>query len=622
VIMATDTNAGLFRDPVSTNRTLSIVSYNMHGFHQGVPALQDLLEYSSSVPDIILVQEHWLTPANLNKFEDVFPNYFSFGCSAMENRVQSGILLGRPYGGVMSLINNKWRSITETVCCSERYTVIRVANYLIVNMYLPCVGAADRLLLCEDILAEIQAWRFKYNMCECIIAGDLNCNLDSGDQVAAVVSGFIQSSSLTRCDHLFPSSISATYINTHLNQQSYIDYILTSDPGSLLGFKILDPDINFSDHLPLYATFQLNDIAKDSSNDGRPIDGATVRVHKRLRWDKGDRPSYYSYTGVLEAMICVCDTTIDSLRGALNCDALSCHEKCQSVVDEVYDEVVRVLNTAAQLFVPQKHKNFYKFWWGEELKIAKAASVDSNNMWKAAGKPHQGPIFEKRKRCRSAYRQLLREEEKREKLSYTNDLHEALLRKNGKMFWNCWQAKFESSMPCSQVDGCVDDYVIVNKFADHFHKSYSCNNKSRADALYQQFVRIRSAYMGDRLSDSHAFDTELVSKVVLDLHQGKAPDIVGLTGEHLQYCHPSVLVLLTKLFQLIILSGCVPNGFKHSYIVPIPKVKDTRTKPLAGSDFRGIAISPIISKVFEYCVIDRFKEFLSLQIISLGFVKV
>ena len=112
--------------------------------------------------------------------------------------------------------------------------------------------------------------------------------------------------------------------------------------------------------------------------------------------------------------------------------------------------------------------------------------------------------------------------------------------------------------------------------------------------------------MGDLLSVSRAVGTELVSKVVFDLHQGKAPDIVGLTAEHLQYCHPSILVLLTKLFQLIILSGCLPNGFNHSYIVPISKkVKDIRTKALARNDFRSTAISPIIYKVFEYCVIDN-----------------
>ena len=621
MIMATVSNADLSRGFTPTHQSLCIVSYNMHGFHQGLPALHDLIGHNSTIPDIILVQEHWLTPANLHKFDDFFPDYFSFGCSAMSNVIQSGILYGRPYGGVMTLISNNLRMITETVCCSERYTVIRVANYLIVNVYLPCVGTSDRLLICEDIFADIQSWIIKYSMCDCIIAGDFNCNLDSGDKVAALISSFIQSSSLTRCDHLFPSDILATYINLHLNQQSYIDYIFTSSPGSLLSFNILDPDINFSDHLPLCATFHLNSIPDKPTAVGSPVDIASARVHKRLRWDKGDLASYYSYTSVLNSMICTCDTAIDSVRNTGNSDIRFYDAEYQSVVDEIYNEVVTVLNNATQLFIPQKDKNFFKFWWKEELKAAKAASIDSNDMWKAAGKPRQGPIFEKRKRCRSVYRQLLRDEEKREKLSYTNDLHEALLRKNGKIFWNCWRAKFESATPCSQVDGSVDDNAITRKFAVHFHKSYSCNSRSRANSLFDQFTRLRSVYVGARLSTSHAIDTELVSDIVSAMHRGKAPDITGLTGEHLQFSHPSVIVLLAKLFQLIILSGCVPNGFKHSYIVPIPKVKDTRTKALTCDDFRGIAISPVISKVFEYCVVDRFNEFLGSADNQFGFRK-
>ena len=71
------------------------------------------------------------------------------------------------------------------------------------------------------------------------------------------------------------------------------------------------------------------------------------------------------------------------------------------------------------MYVPRRHKDFYKFWWSEGLKIAKAASVESNNVWKAVGKPRQGPVFDKRNKCRLAYRQLIREEEKREKI----DIH-------------------------------------------------------------------------------------------------------------------------------------------------------------------------------------------------------
>ena len=42
----------------------------------------------------------------------------------------------------------------------------------------------------------------------------------------------------------------------------------------------------------------------------------------------------------------------------------------------------------------------------------------------------------------------------------------------------------------------------------------------------------------------------------------------------------------------------VPVGFRKSYIVPIPKPKDCRSKSMKYDDFRGITISPVISKKF------------------------
>ena len=59
--------------------------------------------------------------------------------------------------------------------------------------------------------------------------------------------------------------MSATYLNHDLNQQSYIDYIVTSAPGSLLDIKILDLDINLSDHLLLCAIFKFDDSVNKSS---------------------------------------------------------------------------------------------------------------------------------------------------------------------------------------------------------------------------------------------------------------------------------------------------------------------------------------------------------------------
>ena len=92
---------------------------------------------------------------------------------------------------------------------------------------------------------------------------------------------------------------------------------------------------------------------------------------------------------------------------------------------------------------------------------------------------------------------------------------------------------------------------------------------------------------------------------------GKAPDIDGLSVEHLLYYHPSLPFILSKFFKLIFFCRYVPLGIKKSYIVPIPKPKDCRSKAMTYDDFRGITISPVISKIFEHCVVKGFQVFLS-----------
>jgi hypothetical protein len=94
-----------------------------------------------------------------------------------------------------------------------------------------------------------------------------------------------------------------------------------------------------------------------------------------------------------------------------------------------------------------------------------------------------------------------------------------------------------------------------------------------------------------------------------------------ITSEHLQNCHPITSTLLAKLFNLMMRYHYVPRGFGLSYTVLIPKVKDCRSKAMICDDFRGIAISSILSKVFEHSIIDTFNSFLSTNDNQFGFKK-
>jgi len=47
-----------------------------------------------------------------------------------------------------------------------------------------------------------------------------------------------------------------------------------------------------------------------------------------------------------------------------------------------------------------------------------------------------------------------------------------------------------------------------------------------------------------------------------------------------------------------------------SFTVLVPKSNASRySKSLSVDDFRGISISPILSKVFEHCLLDRYCEY-------------
>jgi hypothetical protein len=95
--------------------------------------------------------------------------------------------------------------------------------------------------------------------------------------------------------------------------------------------------------------------------------------------------------------------------------------------------------------------------------------------------------------------------------------------------------------------------------------------------------------------------TELIGLGLAKLHPGIAPGY-DKSVEHLTNCHPVIHSLLAKLFNCII-STHVPADFGMGIVIPIPKSEpsDPVNKP---ENFRGITLSPIISKLFEHCIID------------------
>jgi len=81
-----------------------------------------------------------------------------------------------------------------------------------------------------------------------------------------------------------------------------------------------------------------------------------------------------------------------------------------------------------------------------------------------------------------------------------------------------------------------------------------------------------------------------------------------------------MVVILSKLFNLIVSAACVPHGFRLSYTVPLSK-EDQHHKGNSVDNYRAISISPAISKIFEHCVLARYSKFLMMSSNQFGFKK-
>lgn len=198
-----------------------------------------------------------------------------------------------------------------------------------------------------------------------------------------------------------------------------------------------------------------------------------------------------------------------------------------------------------------------------------------------------------------------------------------MLKKQGSTFWKCWKSKFEPKKHAfSHVDGTTDASAIADHFAQHFSKACTNLTDSGADKLKSQYEDLRPEYYGMPDDKQYKFDAELLENIIVKMKRGKAAGLDGLTAEHLQYCHAILPCILAKLFNIMMHYGHVPESFGLSYTVPIHKGNcNIHSKTATVDDFRGISISPVFSKVFEHCILDRYSNFFVTSNNQFGFKK-
>lgn len=615
--------------PPPSDISHNIISYNLHGFNQGSPLLCSLCE-GNDRPIMLLVQEHWLTPANMHKIINFNDRYTCFGISAMERSVRRSIIRGRPFGGVATLINNELCSKITFVECRDRFVVLIIDNCIYINVYLPSAASDSEIDLLTSVLVELEdvvttASGQLVGSFHFIVGGDFNLDFDSHSRSAVIVSDLLRKWSLLPCHKIIKGNLAYSYCHETLQHYSLIDYFWISDKNvpDLINYKIIESPINLSDHLPISISIMctFGNILLSNGCERPSVYPPVIS----LDWLGGNKAAYYESSRVLLVPIF---NQIDLLLNRVKCasDSLEGPSKMPSFeleIEEAYSKLVNALLMASSDTIPVKSNKGKKYWWDQELSVLKRLSIVAHDNWISAGRPRRGVLFEIKLKAKLNFKSCIKNKKKLSLNNLSDSLHEQLLDNSQLSFWKIWKGKFGNKAKANKcIEGLSDDLAISNKFADYYAsicKSNSINLDDDRCEFNNLLLRLDS-YTGANRSFDSVVDISDIQRIINNLSIGKAAGIDRLTAEHLIFSHPIVVSSLTRLFKVMITCHYVPNAFGLGITVPLPK-QDAKGSLNKMESYRGITILPIISKIFEITLEKFVHSFLVSNKSQFGFKK-
>ena len=101
-----------------------------------------------------------------------------------------------------------------------------------------------------------------------------------------------------------------------------------------------------------------------------------------------------------------------------------------------------------------------------------------------------------------------------------------------------------------------------------------------------------------------------VEAAMKKLKQRKSAGPDGISPEHLIYGDPVLKLWLKKVFNCIITYKTIPSCLANAIVVPI-YYKGKVRNPLITTSYRGISLTFIVGKVFEYIFLQRMTPILS-----------
>jgi hypothetical protein len=455
---------------------------------------------------------------------------------------------------------------------------------------MPCKGSRSNGNEYGEVLDELYEIVVKYsNNHYIILAGDLNAQLtsDKPDKQDQLLKNFCAEVGLTTIPN-YPNK--PTFLNTDGIGCTHIDHVISTKDAALHINSIWIEDElinNTSDHHPVCATTTLRIVCTTTNTDKQIQPG-----NNRINWDKADLTVYQTYLD-------------DRYRED------SKQIRTAADLDQEIEAFHDTLNEAARLACPRKRagKRAKNRTWNDKISEAAASNKTANYRWKSAGRPKEPdhPTVIERKKARSHFRQVMRQEiamKRDQKLEAVMEAHGSDRNAFYKLIGEQRSTKTTNAEEIV-VEGKLlkGPKEMCEGWKDHFEKLATPAIKEGYVESYKQDTDIDIQILKDITQSQqlqmNSFTYIEIQKAITRLNNKKAPDLYGITAEHLKNASPAAIGKLMQMLNYVIKVKKVPASMKAGVLTPVYKKKKSKQDPFS---YRGITVTAIVGKVLEILI--------------------
>ena len=448
------------------------------------------------------------------------------------------------------------------------------------------------------------------NFNELIWCGDINSHFIRNTKFVDIISEYINEKKLVKSWNKFEVDFTHVhYINENAHT-SIIDHFFwnVSIDQSIVDAGVIHLSENLSDHSPIYLVVKENG-SVTSTNEN-------VVSRSKPSWKLATEDERNVFRDVLKEKL-------SELPHLCECHEVHCqNQEHNENLDDFMMELLGAMEQTANETLPVKkmHQKNGKAHspiarWNEDIEPYKREAHFWHAIWVSCGRPMHNEVHTIMKRTRNVYHYHIRKSKRMLDKVKRDRFLNACLNNENDLFAEIKAMRNSKPSFSNVMDGISD--CIPEHFADKYMRLYNSVNDEKE--VMDVRNNVHQMISNEDLIEVNRITPNLVKEASKKLTSNKSDPVSDIVSDFLINAPDILYVQLSNIMKSSVTHGYISRILGFCTLLPI--IKDKLGSFEDSSNYRSIAISSVILKLFDWVLILLYNDKLHLDHLQFSYQK-